>query len=394
MHSEDRILVTHVGSLVRPPELVSWLLKEQAGEAIDETEFETVLANAVRDVVRRQVEAGIDLVSDGEYGKTMSWSRYILDRLEGMEERPSTTGVVSAIAGKDRADFKEFYEEYEASQGVAGLGKEARSFGVWTITGPISYKAKACNRDIDHLKAAVSETGGVTGFLPVVAPASVAPDRIDEYYDSEEEGLFAIADALHEEYKVIIDAGLVLQVDDAYMATTYDVMVPPKSVAEYLKWAELRVAALNRALDGLPEERIRYHMCWGSWNAPHTNDMALRDIVDLLLTVKAGCYSLEQANPRHEHEWQVWKDVKLPDGKVLLPGLITHSTNVVEHPELVSERIVRLAKLVGRENVIASTDCGFAQGPFTRRVHPSIMWAKLESLAEGARLASKELWGK
>ena len=359
MRSEDRILVTHVGSLVRPPELIPWLLKEQAGEIDDPAEFEAVLAKTVKDVVKHQAEAGVDVVSDGEYGKTMSWSRYVLDRLGGMEERPKTTGVIGSIAGKDRTDFKEFYEEYEANVGVVGLGKEARAFGVWAITGPITYNEGSVKRDIDHLKAAVAAAGdGVTGFLPVVAPASVAPDRIDEYYDNEEDALFAIADALHDEYKAILDAGLMLQVDDAFLTSTYDVMVPPKSLKEYLDWAELRVAALNRALDGLPEDRIRYHLCWGSWNGPHTNDVALRDVADLLLTVKAGGYSLEQANPRHEHEWRVWEKTKLPDDKVLLPGLISHSTNAVEHPELVCERIVRLAKLVGRERVIASTDCG------------------------------------
>jgi len=232
----------------------------------------------------------------------------------------------------------------------------------------------------------------VNAFLPVVAPASVVPQHKDEYYKSPEDALFAIADALHEEYKAIVDAGLIAQIDDAYLASYYDVMVPPHTLADYRKWAEIRVEALNHALKGLPQERTRYHMCWGSWNGPHTNDVALKDIADLMLRINVGGYSLEMANPRHEHEWRVWESVKLPDGKTLLPGLVSHATNIVEHPELVAERIVRLANLVGRDNVIGSTDCGFAQGPFARRVHPSIQWAKLSSLVEGARIASRDLW--
>ncbi len=191
---------------------------------------------------------------------------------------------------------------------------------------------------------------------------------------------------------MIVDAGLTVQVDDAYLASFYDVMVPPRSLADYRKWAAVRVEAVNHALRGIPEEQSRYHLCWGSWNGPHTNDVAIKDIIDLVLKIRVGGYSLEMANPRHEHEWRVWEKVKMPKGRVLVPGLVSHSTNVVEHPELVAERIVRLAKLVGRDNVIASTDCGFAQGPFTRRVHPSIMWAKLRAVAEGARLATRELW--
>jgi 5-methyltetrahydropteroyltriglutamate--homocysteine methyltransferase len=261
------------------------------------------------------------------------------------------------------------------------------------ITGPITYIGHAAlQRDIANLKAAMKQAGLKQGFLPVVAPASVVPARKDEHYRNEEEALFAIADALREEYKAIVDAGLTVQVDDAFLASFYDVMVPPRSLADYRKWAAVRVEAVNHALQGIPEEKSRYHLCWGSWNGPHTNDVAIKDIIDLVLKIRVGGYSLEMANPRHEHEWRVWEKVKMPKGRVLVPGLVSHSTNVVEHPELVAERIVRLARLVGRENVIASTDCGFAQGPFTRRVHPSIMWAKLRAVAEGARLATRELW--
>jgi 5-methyltetrahydropteroyltriglutamate--homocysteine methyltransferase len=231
----------------------------------------------------------------------------------------------------------------------------------------------------------------VDGFLPVVAPGSVLPSRRDEFYTTEEEALFAIADVLHEEYAAVVESGLLVQIDDAFLASSYDVMVPPATLADYRRWAAMRVDALNHALRGIPAEKCRYHVCWGSWNGPHTNDVPLKDIVDLILRVNVSGYSLEMANPRHEHEWRVWETVKLPEDKVLIPGVISHATNVVEHPELVAERLVRLARLVGPERVIASTDCGFAQGPFGRRVHPSIMWAKLRALSEGAAIASRTL---
>jgi 5-methyltetrahydropteroyltriglutamate--homocysteine methyltransferase len=396
MKSTDRILTTHVGSLVRPPELVAFLKQQQNHERYDSGAYEECLRRSVAEVVKGQAEAGIDIVSDGEFGKSISWSRYVLERLAGFEERQDNTktgGVRPAIAGKDRRDFTEFYDEYEAAQGFAGMGKDAAQLGTWVITGPIGYVGQpALQRDIANLKAAMKQAGVKQGFLPVVAPASVVPARKDEHYRNEEEALFAIADALREEYKMIVDAGLTVQVDDAYLASFYDVMVPPRSLADFRKWAAVRVEAVNHALKGIPEEQSRYHLCWGSWNGPHTNDVAIKDIIDLVLKIRVGGYSLEMANPRHEHEWRVWEKVKMPKGRALLPGLVSHSTNVVEHPELVAERIVRLAKLVGRENLIASTDCGFAQGPFTRRVHPSIMWAKLRAVAEGARLATRELW--
>jgi 5-methyltetrahydropteroyltriglutamate--homocysteine methyltransferase len=259
--------------------------------------------------------------------------------------------------------------------------------------GPITYTGQAAlQRDIDDFKAALERAKVEEAFLPVAAPASVIPDRKNEYYASDEDCLRSIAEAMRVEYKMIVDAGFLVQLDDARAAVTYDRMVPPASFEDYRKWVAMHVEVLNHALEGIPEDRVRYHVCWGSWPGPHTTDVPLKDIVDLILKVRAGAYVIEGANPRHEHEWRVWESVKLPPGKVLIPGVISHATNVVEHPELVAERIVRLAKLVGRENVIAGTDCGFAQGPFHRRVHPSIMWAKLEALAAGARLASKELW--
>src|SRR5262245_42885206 len=394
MASANRILTTHVGSLVRPPELVSFLRKQQDSAPYDAAAYQDCLARSVADVVKAQAEAGIDIVSDGEFGKSISWSRYVLERLSGFEERvDDSAGFRPAIAGKDRKDFAEFYDEYEETHGFAGMGKGSGRLGTWVITAPISYTGQAAlTRDIANLKAAMRQAGISEGFLPVVAPASVVPTRKDEHYRNEEEALFAIAAALHEEYRAIVEAGLIVQIDDAFLASTYDLMVPPRSLADYRKWAAVRVEALNHALKGIPAARARYHLCWGSWNGPHTNDVAIKDIIDLVLRLRVGGYSLEMANPRHEHEWRVWEKVKLPKGKVIVPGLVSHATNIVEHPELIAERIVRLAKLVGRDNLIASTDCGFAQGPFARRVHPSIQWAKLRALTEGARLATRALW--
>jgi 5-methyltetrahydropteroyltriglutamate--homocysteine methyltransferase len=228
----------------------------------------------------------------------------------------------------------------------------------------------------------------------VVAPASALPNVVDEYYGDEDKMLNALADALHQEYRAIVDAGLYVQIDDAFLPYMYEKLVPPMTLVRYKKWAQKRIDALNRALKGVPPERARYHICWGSWNGPHAFDVPMATIVDLLLQVKVGHYAFEAANPRHAHEWRVWEKTKLPKGKVLIPGVISHATNIVEHPDLVAERIVRLAKLVGRENVMGGTDCGFAQSPFAQRVHPSIMWAKLEALAEGCRRATQVLWGK
>ena len=388
----NRVLTTHVGSLIRPPELLALLEARQEGKPIDDVIFSETLRRSVAEVVRQQAEVEIDVVSDGEFGKTGSWSRYVVERLGGIEFRSNAVASISAIRGKDYHDFEEFYIEYENEHGAVGLGKSIAPTGGWAITGPIAYTGHALiNRDIANLKAAIAGTGVTAGFLPVVAPASVLPNRTDEFYKTEEEALFAIADALHEEYSAVVESGLLVQIDDAFLASYYDVMVPPLSMEDYRKWAARRVDALNHTLRGIPAERCRYHVCWGSWNGPHTNDVPLKDIADLILRVNVGGYSLEMANPRHEHEWRVWETVKLPEGKVLLPGVISHATNVVEHPELVAERLVRLARLVGPERVIASTDCGFAQGPFGRRVHPSIMWAKLRALSEGTAIANRIL---
>jgi 5-methyltetrahydropteroyltriglutamate--homocysteine methyltransferase len=393
--NEDRIQVTHVGSLARPPELQQFLRTYENGEPYDEAAFEECLRRSVADVVRKQRDTGIDIVSDGEFGKTQTWAWYIRDRLAGFEERPIPPSDLigprdPSRLGEDRRRYADFYADYFRRNPVA---EGVREHGLAVCVGPISYTgAAALQRDIDDLKAGMEAAGVRDGFLPVVAPSSAVPIRIDEHYDSEEDFIFALADALNEEYRAVVAAGLYVQVDDAYMATMYDNMVPPKTMSDYRAWAELRVEALKRALAGVPLERSRYHVCWGSWNGPHSTDVPLREIVDLVLSVPVGGYALEQANPRHEHEWTVWRDVELPDDRVLLPGLISHATNVLEHPELVAQRIVRLAELVGRERVIASTDCGFAQTPYMTRVHPSLIWAKLEALVEGARLASEQLW--
>ncbi|HEV8014883.1 MAG TPA: cobalamin-independent methionine synthase II family protein [Stellaceae bacterium] len=385
--SEKRILTTHVGSLIRPPELLDFLRAKRNREAYDEAAYQGCLAATVAEVVHRQAETGVDVVSDGEFGKSISWSQYVLERLSGFESRPSATGHDPYAYGADRARFREFYEELDARDGGARGGDAV-------CVGPITYTGQAeLQRDIDNFKAALGRVKVEEGFLPVAAPASAIPDRKNEYYKSEEDMVHAIAEAMRTEYQMIVDAGLIVQVDDARAAVTYDRQVPPKTFAQYRDWVAMHMDALNHALEGIPEDRIRYHVCWGSWPGPHTTDVPLKDIVDLILRVKAGAYVIEGANPRHEHEWEVWKKVKLPKGRVLIPGVISHATNVVEHPELIAQRLVRYAEVVGRENVIASTDCGFAQGPFMRRVHPSIMWAKLEALVAGARLASKTLWG-
>jgi len=386
--STNRILTTHVGSLIRPAALQDFLRLKQAGKPYDEAAYQQCLKDSVAEVVRQQAAAGIDVPSDGEFGKSISWAQYALTRLSGFERRPIKNDAANPFKrGADRTKFAEFYAELDSKEAVATTHEAI-------CVGPIGYTGQAeLQRDIDNFKAALAGTKVEEAFLPVAAPASVIPDRKNEYYKSEEDIQTAIAAAMRTEYKAIIDAGFVVQLDDARSAVTYDRMVPPGSLADYKRWLEKQIEIMNHAIEGLPADRIRYHICWGSWPGPHTSDVPLKDIVDVILKAKVGAFVIEGANPRHEHEWKVWKDVKL-EGRVLIPGVISHATNVVEHPELVAERIVRLAKLVGRENVIAGTDCGFAQGPFYRRVHPQVMWAKLEALAEGARLASKELWSQ
>jgi len=381
--STSRILTTHVGSLIRPDALQEFLRARQSGKPYDQAAYDKCLADSVAAVVRRQAEAGVDVVSDGEFGKSISWSQYVLERLSGFERRPIKPGAANPFArGADRTRFAEFYAELDARETPATISESI-------CVGPIAYTGQAAlKRDIDNFKAALKGVSVEEGFLPVAAPASVIPDRKNEYYKSDEACLQAIAEAMRTEYRMIVDAGFILQLDDARTAVTYDRMVPPGTFQDYRKWVAMHVELLNHALEGIPEDRVRYHVCWGSWPGPHTTDVPLKDIVDLILQVRVGAYVIEGANPRHEHEWKVWRDAKLPAGRMLVPGVVSHATNIVEHPELVAERIVRLASVVGRENVIAGTDCGLGF-----RVHPQIAWAKLRALSEGAARATSELWG-
>jgi len=379
--SEHRILTTHVGSITRPPEMLE-LASYVKGPPADPVEYRRRARLAVETVVRRQAEIGLDIVNDGEFGKE-SWANYILKRFSGFEVRPDQLRPIEWL-GRDRDRFADYLKE-TFPRAIEGSPTDA-------CIGPIRYVDRtSIATAIEHLEAAARAVPVTETFMTAVAPASTAYDGVNEYYASEHEYVFAIADALREEYLAIHRAGLVLQVDDAVLANMFDTLTQ-RSPERYREWAELRVEALNHALEGIPEDHIRYHVCFGSWHLPHIADAELKDILGLILKVRAGAYSIEAANVRHEHEWRVWEDVKLPDGKILIPGVVTHHTVSVEHPRLVADRIVRFANLVGRENVIAGTDCGFAQVDVFQRVHPTIMWAKFESLVEGARIASRELW--
>jgi len=394
-HSTDRILTSHAGSLIRPPEVVDFETARQRGEEIDEEAYEKALALAVADVVRKQVEAGIDVVDDGEFSKS-GWGTYINGRVSGFENQPGRTQPIN-YRGRDSERFAEFFssEGYRSAQGMgqrtAALGGAQARQTADVCIAPITYNDRRIRQDVINLKEAAAKAGAAESFQAVVAPASAAHNAINEYYKTEEEYVYALAEALKQEYEVINAAGILVQADDAVLANAYDYLMAI-SPDRYRQWAELRIEALNYALSNVPEENVRYHLCYGSWHAPHVADAPLEEIVDLIVRVKAQAYSLEAANVRHEHEWRVWEDVKLPEGRMLIPGVVTHHTLSVEHPRLVADRIIRYANIVGRENVIAGTDCGFAQGSGTQRVHPTIQWAKLEALREGAEIASKELW--
>jgi 5-methyltetrahydropteroyltriglutamate--homocysteine methyltransferase len=400
--SDDRIVTTHAGSLIRRPEIIEIMRAVEHGQPYDEQRSGELLASAVADVVREQAAIGIDIPSDGEFGKH-GWIRYVRERLDGLESTGQRDGPSKlwSRTGMDQARFSGFYERYNKLERImwmpADLDPDKRPAQTgstsWICTGPIRYKGQeALGRDLANFRAALNGVDTVDAFLPVVAPASAELHlEGNEYYATEEQFLFAIAEALREEYRAIVDAGFIVQVDDAMLPMRW---ISFDSLEEYRRWARVRIEALNHALEGLPEERVRYHVCWGSQNVPHTWDIPLRDLVDLILGVNAGCYSLEAGNPRHEHEWQVWREVKLPDGKKLIPGVISHSTNVVEHPELIALRLENFASVVGRENVIAGTDCGFSQNWDLPRMHVEVQWAKLDALVAGAQLASERLWPK
>jgi 5-methyltetrahydropteroyltriglutamate--homocysteine methyltransferase len=351
-------------------------LLQARGEAV----ADDVLRNAVAEIVQQQLAAGLDVVNDGEFGKS-SWAAYVLERISGFEIRSDELIPLNWL-GRDRERFREFFA-VEMPNALTGASTEV-------CVAPITYRGDALvERDLGNLKAALP--AGAEAFFTAVAPASTGYNARNEYYSSDQEYVYAIADALKQEYHAIVDAGFLLQVDDAVLANMYDYLVQ-QSPERYREWAALRVEALNHALDGIPEDRVRYHVCFGSWHVPHVADAPLEALVELILQVHAGAYSIEAANPRHEHEWRVWEGRKLPEGKILIPGVVTHHLTTVEHPRLVADRIIRYAGLVGRENVIAGTDCGFAQNAGIQRVHPTVMWAKFESLVEGAKIASGELW--
>src|ERR1051326_4115438 len=387
--STNRILTTHVGSLPRPEDLREMILQKQQGERVNEEIFAARVKSAVAEVVTRQADAGIDIMADGEMGR-IGFIPYVNERLSGITPSPTAESANYWGLSREYQAFPEFYAWAAGMPGTAGQTDRTR----WVCTGPVSYKGlPALQNDIATLKAALKGAPHEEAFMPAVSPANLLNWNRNEHYASDEEYLYALADALAHEYRAIIDAGLILQVDDPLLASYY-VMHPEASVEDCRKWAQTRVDALNHALRGLPPEKIRYHTCYSINIGPRVHDMELKHIVDIMLRVNAGAYSFEAGNPRHEHEWQVWEGVKLPEGKSLIPGVITHSSNIVEHPELIAQRIARFAGAVGKENVIAGADCGFASFAATCEVHPSVVWVKLPAVAEGARLASKELWRK
>jgi len=380
--------------LPRPKEIVEVLQHKADGQAFTDSQ-RVLLARHVAEAVRSQAECGIDVPSDGEYSKT-GFSQYITDRLSGFELRTDLPGRGGGTArSRDRRRFAEAYDEIEGSSQNAptSTGQPQLQMRHTVCTGPITFRGQAAvQTDIANFKAALAGHSFEEAFIPAVAPGTIELQRANHFYKTEEEFLYAIADAMKTEYRMIVAAGFILQIDDPRMVTEYDSMDPAPTPEEYRRFATVRIEALNHALAGLPQDRVRYHMCWGSWHGPHTTDAPLREIVPVILQINAGAFSLEAANPRHEHEYHVWEDLKFPEGKIIIPGVVAHTTNCVEHPELVAERIMRYARMVGRENVIAGVDCGFAQGLATARVHPSIMWEKFRMLAEGARLASRRLW--
>jgi len=357
-----------------------------SGRSVDQAVWTARVKTAILEVVRRQRDSDVDIVNDGELSKS-SWSSYVNERLNGFAESISQ-GQSSLAKGRDKRAFQEFYDEYDRIQPFRTVNGSR-----WTdviCDAPISYKGQAAvQMDIENLQAATAGVGAEEAFITAVAPGSIITRRVNKYYSSEEAFLFAIAEAMKTEYQAIVAGGFLLQIDDPQLVTRYDMEDPPPDAEQYRKLAAARVEALNHALADIPQDRVRYHICWGGWHGPHTTDLPLKDIVSLLLQIRAGAYLIEAANARHEHEWRVWEQVKLPPGKILIPGVVSHATNVVKHPELVAERILRFANLVGRENVIAGTDCGLGG-----RLHRQLVWAKLITLSEGARLATKRLWGR
>jgi 5-methyltetrahydropteroyltriglutamate--homocysteine methyltransferase len=402
-HSSTHILTSQAGSLPRPDDLVALNASRREGEPVEPAEYAALVRAATEQVVRRQAEIGIDVPGDGEYGKAMSqkvdygaWWSYSFQRLGGLSlmvdarevpQNPPKSGNVRLTTFANRRDWTTFAEAYGDPESGVSPRRGGRGLQLPVCTGPLTYTGReAIQADIANFKAALSAAGVEEGFMTSIAPGSAS--RIgNTYYASEEEFIFACAEAMREEYRAIVDAGLVLQLDDPGIAENWDMITPEPTVENYSAFTMVRVEALNHALKGLPRDRLRFHLCWGSWHGPHTTDIPMKDIVDVMLAIDVDAYSFEAGNVRHEHEWKVWRDVKLPSDRIIIPGVVSHATNVVEHPELVADRIERFAELVGRENVIAGTDCGLGG-----RIHPQLAWAKLQSLTDGAALATKRLW--
>jgi 5-methyltetrahydropteroyltriglutamate--homocysteine methyltransferase len=400
--SEGQIITSHAGSLPRPDDLVELNRARIAGEGVDLGTVMARLPGAVGEVVQKQRAIGIDVPGDGEYGHATrqavdygAWWFYAFERLSGLAlkegqpaviQGPVKPGEISLTSFAGRRDRNLFAAAY--ADPTSGIATSRGAAFVWpTVVAPLTYTGgEVLRADIANFRAALDAAGAEEGFMTAVAPGSAC--RLpNEYYRSGEEMIFAAADSLREEYAAIVEAGFVLQLDDPSVAENYDMFTDAPSIEDYKEFTMVRVEAINHAIKGLPRDRIRFHLCWGSWHGPHTTDIQMRDIVDLMLAIDAQCYSFEAGNVRHEHEWRVWEDVKLPEGKILMPGVVSHATNVVEHPDLVADRIERFARLVGRENVIAGTDCGLGG-----RIHPQLAWAKLGALVEGARRASRRLW--
>jgi 5-methyltetrahydropteroyltriglutamate--homocysteine methyltransferase len=392
-HSTERILTTHVGSLARNDSLTPLLRLKESGQSYDRGEFAKRVREAVVDVVRKQVEAGIDIVTDGEQGKA-GFFGYVIERFNGFERKPAAPGSIRPrAASREYLSFPDYYAWSERIAEPFGGRSGGHGQGVDTCTGPVSYRGHAAvQEDIANLKAATNGLKYEEIFVPAIAASYITATYSNEYYRNHEEYEQAVSNALREEYQAIVDAGFILQIDDPRLVSYY-MMNPDSSVADCRKWAAERVVVINDSLRGIPPEKVRFHTCYSIDVGPRIHEMALKDIVDIMFKINAGAYSFEAANPRHEHEYHVFERVKLPDGKILIPGVISHTTNLVEHPELVAERIVRFANIVGRENVIAGADCGFAASALRfNDTHPSVAWLKFAALVEGARLATAELW--
>ncbi len=379
-HSADRILTTHVGSLPRPADFYAMSVARREGGKIDDATYATSLRQAVAGIVRKQVDLGIDIVDDGEMGKP-SFITYINERLSGFEVDSADRNQSPWVGSREVKDFPDYYKPQ--------LTNVHRRHTHYRCTGPVSYRgAAALKTDLDNLEAALTKVKATEAFVPSTSVSSIEDWNRNAYYKSDEEYLFALAEAMSEEYRAIVDAGFVLQVDDPHLVTYY-VCHPDKTMEECRKWIALRIEAINHALRGIAKDRVRFHTCYGINFGPRVHDIEVKHIIDILGRLNAGAFSFEAANPRHEHEWTVWRDAKLPDDVIMIPGMITQSNVMVEHPELVAQRLGRWVEAFGRERVIAGTDCGFASFAGNDEIHESIVWAKFAALVEGARIASK-----